>query len=402
MEQIMKFAVSRSMRQTRARCPSLQKFAARLLIFGCAIFLLPSMAISQTWHTEVLDSGSGRDVGQFSAFAVDHDGNLHAVYWDATGNAPRGQLWYAFRAPKDKKWSRMVVDQDGTYVSMALDSNNHPHFAYASKRETGLHYTYWDGATWRKQVIDSGHTNYYNSIQVDAKGHPRISYYLYHLPTGEYSLHLKYAYFDGTSWYIQTVDSRMHTGKMNSLGLDVQGNPYISYSYLAATHDLFYAHFDGSRWQYGAPDLSARDNALLSLGNCIAVDGKGHPHIAYFDNTSNNVKYASWDGSRWTIETVDHVVALDILDHISLKIDQQDRPHLAYYDAGSGMLKYAVHGPRNWEIEVVDHQGNVGLRPSMALDDHDQPFICYYDVTNRALRLAYRESTLTRDVAEKK
>jgi len=373
-----------------------------ILIFGCVWGLVPSAAIAQAWHTDILDSGSGHDVGQFSALAIDRDGNLHVVYWDATGNAPRGQLLYGFRAPGDKQWSRMIVDQDGAYVSIAVDSSDHPHFAYVSKRETGLHYAHWDGARWHKQVVDPGHVNYFTSIQVDSQGKPRISYYLYHLPTGDYSLHLKYAYFDGKAWYVQTIDPRMHTGKMNSLALDREGNPHIAYSYLGTTGDMLYAHWHDSQWQFSAADLSRTENTYLGYGNNIAVDAKSYPHIAYFDNVKKIVKYASWDGSRWNTEVVDHLVSLDDLDRIALKIDQQDRPHLAYYDPGAGILKYAVRGPQNWNIETVDRQGNVGLRPSLALDPHDEPYICYYDLTNHALRLAYRESGPMHDVVVKR
>ena len=380
----------------------LGKSAGICLVLGWGLMLLPSTSIAQIWHSESLDSGSGHDVGQFSALAIDHDGDLHAAYWDATGNAPRGQLIYAFRAHGDKRWSRMAVDQDGTYVSMAVDNRDHPHFAYVSRRETGLHYAYWDGTKWHKQIIDPGHINYFTSIQLDSDGHPRISYYLYHLPTGEYSLHLKYAYFDGKSWYIQTVDPRMHTGKMNSLAVDRQGNPHIAYSYLGTTGDMLYAHWQGSNWQFSAADLAKTENTHLGYGNNIALDSKGYPHIVYFDNVKNNVKYASWDGNRWITEVVDHVVSLEELDRIAIKMDAQDRPHLAYYDAGSGLLKYAVQGMHSWQIEVVDHQGNVGLRPSLALDDHDEPYVCYYDLSNHALRLAYRESTTPANVAEKR
>src|SRR5690242_11917720 len=160
----------------RADYRFLQRLGSKLLVLSCMLLVTGSIAVAQTWQHEMLDSGSDHDVGQFSALAIDRDGNLHAAYWDATGNAPRGQLWYTFRAPGDKQWSRMVVDGDGTFVSMAVDGSDHPHIAYSSKRETGLHYAHFDGKKWQKQIIDPGKVNYYNQIQVDANGHPRISY----------------------------------------------------------------------------------------------------------------------------------------------------------------------------------------------------------------------------------
>jgi hypothetical protein len=372
-----------------------------ILVLFCFLVSSCVCGFGQVWHTETLDPGNGHDVGQYSALAIDRDGDLHAAYWDATAGRPWGQLRYAYRAPGDQHWSRMVVDTDGLYVSMAVDSRNHPHLAYDDGRERGLHYAYWDGKQWRRQIVDSGHVGFYNSIQVDAEGHPKISYYLDLAPTGEYWLRLKYAYFDGSAWYIQTVDPRMHTGKMNSLALDADGRPYISYSYFATTHDIFYAHLAGPRWQYGAADTQQQENALLGQGNDIAVDSKGHPHIAYYDNTKNNLKYASWDGTHWVAEVVDHLTSIGYLDHISLKIDHRDRPQIAYDDAGLGVLKYASWNGKTWQIETVD-QGNVGLRPSLALDGHDQPYICYYDLSNHALRLAYRAPGSSADMAKSK
>jgi hypothetical protein len=377
------------------------KMRGTILALLCFLVSACGVAFAQSWHTEMLDPGNGHDVGRYSALAIDHDGDLHAAYWDATGNAPWGQLWYAFRAPGQKEWSRMVVDRDGIYLSLAVDSADHPHLAYASNKHTGLHYAFWDGKTWRRQIIDSGRVSFYNCIQVDGKGNPKISYYLDEAPTGGYWLRLKYAYFDGTAWYVQTVDPRMHTGKMNSLALDTQGRPYIAYSYLTTTHDLFYARLEGSRWQYGAADTQRNENALLGYGNDIALDSKGHPHIAYFDSTKSNVKYASWDGTRWTTAVVDHLASIDSMDHISLKIDHQDRPHLAYHDTGTGVLKYASWDGKTWEVETVD-QGNVGLRPSLALDPRDNPYICYYDLNNHALRLAYRAPVPSADMAKSK
>jgi hypothetical protein len=370
-------------------CGQLRRWAYTMVALACMTALASTVALAQTWQTEIVDSG--HDVGQFSALAIDHHDDLHVSYWDATADAPRGLLIYAFRAQGDKKWSRIAVDQDGTYVSMALDSKDRPHLAYNSKRENGLHYTYWNGKKFVRQVIDSEHINYYTSIQVDSQDHPCISYYLYHAPTGEYVLNLKYAYYDGKAWFIQTVDRRMHTGKMNALALDAKGNPHISYSYLGSSGDMLYAYWADARWQLSAADFGRTENTHLSYGNNIAVDSKGVVHLVYFDNVKNNVKYASWDGSHWTKEVVDHVVALDDLDHIALQIDKQDHPHLAYYDAGAGALKYAILVDSKWETEVVPQQGgNSGLRPSLALDSHGNPYILSYGLTDHALHLAHR------------
>jgi hypothetical protein len=365
------------------------------------LLLMGTLSLGQSWHAERVDS-TGHEVGTFSSLGVDGDGNLHLAYWDATGNAPRGQLVYAYRGVHDKEWSHMVLDTDGTYVSLAVDKINHPHIAYNSKRENGLHYAYWDGSRWHRQTIDPGHINYLLCIQVDDDGHPKISYYLYHQPSGEYSLHLKYAYSDGKQWYIQTVDQRDHTGKMNSLALDQQGNPSIAYVYVGnGVGDMFFTRWDGEQWQFSVADRKTSENRMYSMGNSVGVDFQGHAHIAYLDSYSKALKCVSWDGTRWKVEKVDTVSSVSLLDHPSLKVDREGRIHIAYADAGAGILKYAIRGNEGWKTEVVDHEGDVGLHPSLALDPKGDPCISYYDVENQTLRFARRDSTVAASVPKK-
>ncbi len=50
-------------------------------------------------------------------------------------------------------------------------------------------------------------------------GNPHISYY------DETNRDLKYTYFDGDEWQIETVDSVNNVGQYTSLALDGDGNP---------------------------------------------------------------------------------------------------------------------------------------------------------------------------------
>ena len=80
---------------------------------------------------------------RYSNLAVDEAGSIHVAYYDET----KKSLRYAFRRHQDKTWSIMDVDKpEGTFVALAVDGLGHPHFAYNSPFETGLHYAYWDGS----------------------------------------------------------------------------------------------------------------------------------------------------------------------------------------------------------------------------------------------------------------
>lgn len=364
--------------------------------FGLMLLVLFSAGMcwaQSKWNIEVVDNGSGHDVGKYSSLAIDQQGNLHVGYYDET----RGALWYAFRPSNEKRWFKMMVQPTGVgaYSSLAVDAQGLPHFSYVDRLEHGLHYAFWDGKVWHNAIIDPTRAGYFNSISLDSKGHPRISYYQYHGPSGANVLHLKYAFFDGQQWFIQTVDPRMSTGKFNSITVDSQGNPHIAYAHVALG-DLFYARWDGSQWHYTDTDSRRFHNDYVGEGNCIALDHAGHPGIAYFDISRNIVKYAGSDGKMWKIEPVSQLRGRGELDRVSLKFDSQNQPHIAFYDAGQGALKLAVRDGKGWQIETVDSNGNVGFTPSLWLDEHDNAYITYYDFSEHALKLASQVAAAAR------
>lgn len=67
-----------------------------------------------------------------------------------------------------------------------------------------------------------GSVGWYTSLALDAADQPHISYHDYT------NRDLKYAYYDGTVWQIQPVDSTGAVGRYNSLGLDTNGLLRIS------------------------------------------------------------------------------------------------------------------------------------------------------------------------------
>ncbi len=71
----------------------------------------------------------------------------------------------------------------------------------------------------------------------------------------------------------------------------------------------------------------------------IALDSSDHPHISYFNITTDDLKYAKWNGSAWSIETVD---SAGIVGHYSsIAVDGNGYPHISYEDVTFDDLKYA-------------------------------------------------------------
>jgi len=133
-------------------------------------------------------------------------------------------------------------------------------------------------------------------------------------------------------WHIETVDGGI--GGHTSISLDSNGYPHISY-FDETNYDLKYAYFDGSSWQIETVD----SEGYVGIYTSLSLDSGDYPHISYRDETNYDLKYAYFDGSSWQIETVDSEGNVGM--STSLFLDSGDYPHISYYDYTNGYLKYA-------------------------------------------------------------
>jgi PKD repeat protein len=234
--------------------------------------------------------------------------------------------------------------------------------------------TAWDGGGgWVTETVDSaGQVGYYNSLALDADGYPHISYQ-------DWDNGLRYAYYDGSQWISETLDN---SGFMNftSLALDSADLPHISYYYVW-TGDLKYARYDGTDWNIEVVD-EAGD---VGYGTSLALDTMDQPHISYATN-GGGLRYAYFTGTAWVTETVDASAVW--LDYTSLALDSAGYPHISY-GAGLWDLRYAYFDGTDWITEVVDI--STGGTSSLALDGDDHPHISYLNMD--ALRYATYNGT---------
>jgi hypothetical protein len=270
------------------------------------------------WEIQFVDFDG--DTGDYSCLAFDSAGRPGISYRDYLS----GQLRYAHWS--GSSWDRRVISmRGGCYSSLDYDAQDNPHVAF---KDTvyGLSLTYRDGTSWSTDII--GDNCFNTSLDLDNTGRPHIAY---GLSVDGKAKQLKYAFREGGSWEVLTVDEAYEGYWSPSLRVDSAGDVHLAYG---ATENLIYAQYDGESWNH-----QRLDTGSTGTGRSLVLDDMGFPHIAYCGSPS--LKYATWDGTDWVLETVDPVVGQDM----SIAVDKYGRVHIAYYDSINRDLRYALGVP---------------------------------------------------------
>ena len=168
------------------------------------------------------------------------------------------------------------------------------------------------------------------------------------------------------------IDDTFISGIQSSLKT-IQGQPGVAYTQNSPTFfELRYAKFNGTSWSVETVDGSSSD-----IGDSPSLlEVQGQPAIAYLDDTNNNLKYARFNGSTWDIQTVD---SASVSSPISM-ILVQGRPAIAY--GASGLDLYYIRSTdatgTNWgtRVEVVD---SILLLSASLSVINGVPAIAYHD-----------------------
>jgi hypothetical protein len=149
----------------------------------------------------------------------------------------------------------------------------------------------------------------------------------------------------GPTWDIETVDTTDgtdHVGIYSALALDGDDKAHVAYAVYGQEpftpsypKYLKYATNQSGSWTFDFPAPGEE----AGFYNSITLDTDNRPHISYFDRGSQAVKYVYWDGASWHRETVASGVFIQGLPGIQL--DENNQPYIAYCDIFSNTVRVA-------------------------------------------------------------
>lgn len=353
---------------------SLKKLRSVYAIFFVFTFLLSpyltfrASASTPSWIQTVDSSGL---VGSYSSIALDSKGNPHIAYSDLIND----NLKYA--SLSSSGWNIEIVDPEcnTSFCSLDFDTNDNPHISYYDNWNSDLKYAHWNGLYWNIQIIEStGYVGGYSSLRVDSTDKPHIAY-----QEGIPNFDLKYASLLDSGWEIQNVDSFGYVGFFASLALDMNDNPKISYVEMingSQNNSLKFASWEGTKWTIEVVDSTGD----VGRFNSLDLDSNGNAYISYFDGMNGILKYASQVDFGWNLELVDYEGYTGNLgSQTSIALDSSDYPHIAYVDEKDFDIRYAWYNGSSWSIQVINSDGEYCRGPSLALSPKDYPRISYYD-----------------------
>ena len=258
---------------------------------------------------------------------------------------------------------------------------------------------------WTSVIIDSvnqpGEFGTPTSLKISQDGYPIVSYY------DDDSDNLRFARSLSTSgiggWTSVVVDSPNAVGKWNSLELDINGFPIISYADTSAGRLKFARSSTISGTATGDWSTSIIISSVtVNFNTSLKLNVNGLPMISYFDdNSPPSLNFIICDNTggtgTWTNVTIDQSSGFaDVGTYNSLALDENNFPIISYYDQDNftnNDLKFArssssTGAPGSWTSIKVDIDGNVGQYTSLILNKDGYPIISYYSANDSSLKLA--------------
>ena len=233
---------------------------------------------ASSWRHDVVDDTP--DAGARVSLVLDKLDRPHLAYY-----IDHGDLRYAWLDGKTWNITTLRDRTAGEVLSLSLDldSEHNPHIAFVSTSpERGLWYYRWNETKWDKGIVGSLVRTYHlYSIALNSSDLPHLAF----LDSSEDMP--RYAYSDGTYWFVRSIDVETEAGH-GSFFLDSDQNPHIAYEDRGQS-DLRYAYVDDGLWKSETVD----SEGLVGYLPSVAADSNGIPSLSYIDLTNLTIMYAT-------------------------------------------------------------------------------------------------------------
>jgi hypothetical protein len=290
------------------------------------------------WTIQTIDDSA--DVGQYASLAVDHDDRLYVSYYDRT----HGELKVAVGGPDG--WRIETVDAGGhvgLYTSVAVGPDGRVHVVYVDGESGALKHALRHDDAWRVDTVDADANHGADwslgatlagltSVTVDATGRAHVAYY------DDAAGVLRYAVQFGDGWRREVADGAAFAGLDPSIAVGPDGVVRIAYCDFGSDRLKLAARGPGG-WTSEVVDA----DGLTGMGASLALDPDGGAHVMYREYGSalgpKQLRYAERRGGLWGVQVVDPGPKAG--RYPALALDAVGEPHVAYFDDDYQNLRYA-------------------------------------------------------------
>jgi hypothetical protein len=177
-------------------------------------------------------------------------------------------------------------------------------------------------------------------------------------------------------WQTQVLDTPS-VGPHVALTTDSGNIPHIVY-FDDANDNLKYATVKEGSWRLQSMDSPNADG----LYGSIVVDGADNPHTVRYILSAKYITYMYYTGSTW--DPAAFIADVNV-GGTSIAMDSTQTVHLAYFDKFTNELRYAVVSGNAFVTQVIGNGTPDGGSFPLVLGADDAPHIAYYDANQGLL-----------------
>jgi hypothetical protein len=376
--------------------------AVLLLLLSVSSLLTVTTQGTPTWNTQIIDPK-----GESGILVLDSNDKPHILYsvlsdWDIH---VADNLWY-YAVWNGKNWTTQYITKQplttqhniDTVFDLKLDHNDNPQIIYTGNNT--IFFLACNGTKWAiKQNVpfpEQGFADIYSGLNYDPDGNLNLAYYSYQpYDSNQHYIYLKYALWNGSNWTIQTIDNKLTNNSdffaLTSVIYDSMGYPHILYkeninhktnSSTSAEFmevDVKYASWTGYSWKV---ETVIKNETAETIPSNLVLDSSNKPrfcatqqNIVYESDglyrSTDSIIYAYYNGKNWSLSYVD-----SLKGNCYLHLDRSGRPQIYVYESnndGQSSLMLATTNGSNWTIQTIGSKNFY----SIAFDSNDNPNIIY-------------------------